>query len=632
MRRRTWALAGLAATAVVAAGGIAPAGTGSFPGVTATASAAALRGFDDCRDMLDWYVDAALPHVGPYGLAPAMIAYDMAATARPEARAGADTSAAGDQGAVGSGATGTNVQETGVDEPDVAKTDGRLVAHVDRTGQQPAVVLTDVGGGRPRELSRIPLPESLLDAELLLAGDALFVLGSETPFRIQSAERIVPPGPQRPQTQVMAVDVSVPALPRRVSVARYGGSLLSARQHDGIVRLVLSTPSPDIDWVRPGRGRKPAEATARNRELLRESTAADWLPAVSGEGTGDGPLLTCEYVRHPRDGSGFGTISVVTFDASTPGERDATAVTASGDLVYASAERLYVATSAWGWWPMPVEPGVDARDGRPREEPRTEVHAFALDGATTDYVASGEVTGRVRDRWSFSEHRGYLRVATELGSSWRPRENGVVVLQEQGESLVRVGRVAGMGRGEQIQSVRWFDDLAVLVTFRQVDPLYTVDLAVPTDPTVVGELKIPGFSAYLHPIGGDLLLGLGQDASLQGRQRGAQVSTFDLTDLADPRRVDSLRLGRHSQFLVDWDSRAFTYLPDRRVALAPLQDGWTGRLRLLQARVGEDGALSPATVHDLGPWRGAPPRSLPVDGGRVAVVHAGKVTLLLPST
>jgi uncharacterized secreted protein with C-terminal beta-propeller domain len=118
--------------------------------------------------------------------------------------------------------------------------------------------------------------------------------------------------------------------------------------------------------------------------------------------------------------------------------------------------------------------------------------------------------------------------------------------------------------------VRWFGDLGVVVTFRTTDPLYTIDLADPTRPRVAGELKIPGYSGYLHPVGAGMLLGVGQDADPRtGVSKGAQVSLFDLTDLADPRRVDQAPLGR-GEVVAEHESRAFTYLPARATAMLPM--------------------------------------------------------------
>ncbi len=298
---------------------------------------------------------------------------------------------------------------------------------------------------------------------------------------------------------------------------------MSARQYpDGTVRVVVTTGYPPLDFVQPNRDRSDAQATRLNRRIVQQAPIEAWLPGVRDDGGSEHPLLDCSDVRHPLKRSGSGTISVLSFPADDPGDATATGVTASGDLVYSSAHRLYVATTA---------------------ERSTSVHAFALDGDRTTYVASGSVGGTVKDRWSFSEYDGHLRVAAAIGDPWRPDENAVVVLDEEDGRLVRVGRVAGLGRTEQIRSVRWFGDLAVVVTFRQTDPLYTLDLSDAATPRLVGTLKIPGFSSYLHPVGDSRVVGIGHDATTSGADLGTQASTFDLGDPAHVRRDDSLALG-----------------------------------------------------------------------------------------
>jgi uncharacterized secreted protein with C-terminal beta-propeller domain len=142
-------------------------------------------------------------------------------------------------------------------------------------------------------------------------------------------------------------------------------------------------------------------------------------------------------------------------------------------------------------------------------------------------------------------------------------------MEERENGLIQVGRLNGLGIGERIYAVRYFGDLATVVTFRQTDPLYVVDLAEPTKPALLGELKIPGFSTYLHPVGDDLLLGVGQDADAQGQVTGMQVSLFDVSDRSKPTQVDRLSLGQGWTPAGD-DSRAFGYDPERRLALLPV--------------------------------------------------------------
>jgi uncharacterized secreted protein with C-terminal beta-propeller domain len=186
------------------------------------------------------------------------------------------------------------------------------------------------------------------------------------------------------------------------------------------------------------------------------------------------------------------------------------------------------------------------------------------------------VDGAVADRWSMDEAGGVLRVAvgptTQTGNF-----NSVVTLREDGDDLVELGRADPLGVDETIRSMRWFDDLAIMVTFRQVDPLYAVDLSDPAAPRLLGQLKIPGFSEYLHPLGPRRMVGVGQDASLGGVVRGAQVALFDVSDLTAPRRLDSVTYGKGSAAGAATDPRQFTWLPDRRTVLTVVSRGDWGR-------------------------------------------------------
>ena len=141
---------------------------------------------------------------------------------------------------------------------------------------------------------------------------------------------------------------------------------------------------------------------------------------------------------------------------------------------------------------------------------------------------------------------------------------------------MRTGRVGGLGRGERIFAVRFEGDTGYVVTFRQIDPLYTLDLSDPAEPRVVGELELLGYSAYLHPLGDGLLLGVGQDATPEGRRAGAQVSVFDVSDLRRPVRLDHRALGAFSSSQVEFDPHAFLYWPATRLAVLPLTEEAVG--------------------------------------------------------
>jgi len=584
-----------------------------------SAAAAQLPAFQDCEQLRQWYVDRALPQVGPYGFGggPVIPMYAERSTGTPLDAAGA----AGPDTAVGSSGTGTNVQEAGVDEGDVAKTDGSLVVRI--AGRD--LVVTGVSGDQPRELSRTRLPGPMLNQpELLLRDRHVLVVGDETGpvyWRggIVSDRGFLPYRPPVIHAHLVSVDLSDPSAPRITDHRTIDGGAISTREYaDGTVRVVVTTGYPKLEFVHPGPDLSAREATRQNKGIVRGAPIGVWLPALRAVGGEARPLLDCTSVRHPWTASGFGTISLLTFGFDDPAGLSATAVTAAGDLVYSSADRLYVATTE-----VPVVRPIPL--GLPRAEPvapppTTQVHAFALDGTRTTYVASGTFRGQVKDRWSFSEYGGHLRVAVQRPLRDAHVDNAVLVLDEHGDRLVVTGRVDGLGKDESIQAVRWFGNLAVVVTFRQTDPLYTLDLSDPARPRVTGELRIPGFSSYLHPVGGGLLVGVGQDATRSGSDLGAQAATFDLRNPAQVRRLGRVAFGGQTDMSAALDPRTFTYLPESRTLITPVQDWAAGRSRFVAVHVALDGSLTETGSWVTRRYVGDTVRTLPLGDGRAALI------------
>ena len=142
-------------------------------------------------------------------------------------------------------------------------------------------------------------------------------------------------------------------------------------------------------------------------------------------------------------------------------------------------------------------------------------------------------------------------------------------MEEQGKSLVQVGQVGGLGKGESLYSVRLLDDVGFAVTFRQIDPFYVIDLSDPVNPEVVGELKIPGFSTYLHPVDENIVLGIGQNADDQGRVLGLKVSSFDVSDPSNPVETSTWVLD-NTNSVAEYDHRAFQMR--ERLAVLPVQN------------------------------------------------------------
>jgi hypothetical protein len=212
---------------------------------------------------------------------------------------------------------------------------------------------------------------------------------------------------------------------------------------------------------------------------------------------------------------------------------------------------------------------------------QTEVYRFSISQpGPPRYVASGTVPGYLVDQYAMSEWDGYLRIATTTGTSWsvadgRPQgaqqsSSAVYVLTTSGPVMRLTGQVGGLGAGERIYSVRFEGPAGYVVTFRQTDPLYTVDLRDPARPRVAGSLDLTGYSSYLHPASGTQLIGIGQQADAMGHRGGTQVSLFDVADPASPQRLAAYALtGAHST--AEFDPHAFLYWPASRLVVVPIQ-------------------------------------------------------------
>jgi hypothetical protein len=595
---------------------------------------------DSCDDLLDWYVARGVDRVGPwgwdYGYSGDVAVLDggRAEMAMPFA----DQAAAPVAGAVDgfsqrtaakapgllpstsrvtNDGSGTNVQELGVDEPDVVKTDGPTLFRVEGGD----LTTYDVTGEEVVRLGSADLVD-LRDGEILLSGDTVVAIG--TGGSTSSAHRY---GTHR-QTRVVVLDVSDPSAPQVEHTYLFSSSTLEARLHGDTVRLVTQAGPPDLAFVEAGR-RDQREAELKNREIVRDSDIDDWLPTVSTDGGEPERLVACEDVAIPTDGDSLGTIAVVGFAADEPGERSTSGLAVDTQLAYVSAEKLYLATSAWDfggcWGVCPTVDSIAPRwwPGGGDDDGVSHLYAFDLDGRTTTYAASGEVDGTIRDRWAMDEAGGVLRVA--VGPTGRTGNfNSIVTFRQDGNDLVEAGRVDELGVNEQIQSMRWFDGLAIMVTFRQVDPLYAIDLTDPDAPRLMGKLKIPGFSAYLHPLGQHRLLGLGEGPTPDGRSWGAQAGLFNVTDLTDPRQLDVVSYGRNSQALATQDPRQLTWLPDERKVLTVVsdyrKDGQVGLVSVLSLG---DGQLEHRSVEVEHGSDVSAVRLVPLPDGRVVLVTSG---------
>ena len=578
-----------------------------------TAKTPRLAAFGSCGQLLDYAKSNASRFVGPYGLG------------SPLGRGGiveATRDAAPQQGVDYSG---TNVQEEGVDEPDIVKTDGNTLFAV-ANGKLNAV---DVSDPKPRLLDTLAL-DPAMSHELLLYGDRLLVL-SRGGYWIEPLPALAAQiAPYQPSQSVLSeVNVADPKRLRLVRTLTLDGSYVAARLVGGSARIVAASQVPEkLPFAQPKTGTKEdlAAAAKRNRAVLASSRVASWLPTYRIRQTGGKagkprPLVQCRHVRRATAFSGLGMLTVLTIDLAQGLEPvDSVAVMTDGRIVYASPESLYVATERWSNRPDPDTPTSD------KNGVFTAIHKFDISSPQrTHYRGSGNVSGYLLSQWSLSEYKGVLRVVSTESPAWwgdgrGESESFLTALRHRDGALVQAGRIGELGKGERVYAVRFAGDTGYVVTFRQIDPLYTVDLAVPELPRVLGELKIPGYSAYLHPIGKDLLLGVGQDVSEEGRPLGTQLSLFDVSDLRHPTRLhkESLGLGWSE---AESDHHAFLYWPRTGLMVIPFEQ------RAVGYRVSRARGIDPAgrIEHEAGKlsWTPGVRRSLVVRDSVLTVSDAG---------
>jgi uncharacterized secreted protein with C-terminal beta-propeller domain len=301
---------------------------------------------------------------------------------------------------------------------------------------------------------------------------------------------------------------------------------------------------------------------------------------------------------------------------------DRDAVMAGAETVYASARSLYVASRRYS---RALEAGRLPPGGV-----TTEIHRFDTSRPdATAYGSSGSVEGFVLNQYALSEHEDVLRVATTSAPDFvadagpvRESESFVTVLSERAGRLTTTGRVEGLGKGERIFAVRFIGPRGYVVTFRQTDPLYTLDLTDPSRPRVAGELKLLGYSAYLHPVGEGRLLGVGQDATQSGRTQGVQLSLFDVSDAARPTRVAQAELGIDTTSATEFDPHAFLYWAPSSLVVVPVEAFRGGRAdaEAVGFRVG------PSALTEVGRIAHATPDG-PAPVGRSLVVGDALYTL-----
>jgi hypothetical protein len=437
----------------------------------------------------------------------------------------------------------TNTQELNVDEGDIVKTDGRYIYHVscNRSGPASACrneirIFKSWPATRTRLLARYTVPtqnQAVHIQQIYLQGRTVVVV-----MKNQSGRR------NTPQVRVALLNVKNPAKPRLEREFDIDGAFVESRMIAD--RLYLATHSPAfsipaalINEVRQNlrwsSRRKLARSVAIDRAL--EDLDHKWdnfihvnpgLPQAKERTTGRKykAIYDCEQLHADKLTRGNRLLNLVQIDLGQ--HRTRKMVTGAGVWGYSTQSKVYASEASFYIADM-----VSAHHN-PRWQTASLIRKFDLQSKRgPKFIGSGMVRGRLLNQFAMSEHADHLRVATS--DNWA--SNNLYVLHASDGRLNTIGSLENLARNERIYAVRMMGDKGYIVTFRRTDPLYTLDLSNPEIPKVVGELKIEGFSNYLHPLDNNHLLAIGQDADSRGRATGFHMQIFDVTDPRRPRRT-----------------------------------------------------------------------------------------------
>lgn len=479
--------------------------------------------------------------------------------------------------------SGTNVQVQGVDEADMIKTDGQYLYQL--AGSQ-LIISQIYPATEMKMIKELTFHKQFYPTELYVDGDQLIVIGRQyedwvirNPFG--PAEDVDNTANTRVGfSEEIALDYIMPAFhdatkvyiyniadPYAISLEREAGlegSYLSSRKIDDSLYIItnkyinywmlretkdFTTTVPTFQDV----NYKVAEA--HNHQLQR-------IPYQD------------IYYFPDTDMSNYLMVAGINLSNAAQ-EININAYLGAGETVYANREHLYISQTRY----------TDQGRHQPALQ-ETDIHKFSFQAGTVEWLGKGTVPGHPLNQFAMDEYKGHFRIATTSGEMWRSdqfqSQNNMYVLNEQ---MKLVGKVENLAPGERIYSVRFMGDRGYMVTFETVDPLFVIDLSIPENPQVLGELKIPGFSDYLHPLSDNLLIGFGKDTIVRtmtnwdGSKRdvaiedGVKISIFDVSDVHNPieRQVVSIGdRGTHSP--LNYNHKALLFAKHKELFAFPIYE------------------------------------------------------------
>lgn len=405
--------------------------------------------------------------------------------------------------------SGTNLQKEGVDESDFVKTDGSYIYTVSHN----EILITDIRKKALKQIGKIQISETSSDRvlEMYVDGDILSVIveSEDSGLEMQAddtenyTEDCFYYFSEGTQTQVLTYDISNPEKPVKKGCVKQDGSYQTSRKTGNMIYLFTN--------------KRVSLPEQTKEEAVTDENAGGWIPLVNDT------AVAAEDI-YIGDG-GSNSLLVSSVDVKKPDQIvDNTMILSQYVDIYVSESAFYLYQRK-GYWDDVV----------------TQIAKFDLSDGKMNAVGAVSANGRVTDTFAVNECEGKLRVLTSGQNAVSGEaENNLYLFDE---NLNLTGKIEGLAQGEEIYAARYLGNMAYFVTYRNTDPLFAVDLSDDKNPKVLGELKISGFSEYLHFWGEDKLVGIGYETDEKtGEHTGIKITMFDISDSSSLKEMNSLVL------------------------------------------------------------------------------------------
>ena len=448
--------------------------------------------------------------------------------ARTDSSSSSSDSATASARAVDTSFSDTNVRTEGVGEADIVKTDGSYLYTLKANSQEISIV--DIRSDQMKVVSSISLNENFQASEFYLSDQKLFVLGNMQNTQVDSDSKTLYRGSC---TRIQTYDLADINNPKSIGTVDQSGYYRTSRFKDGYLYVFSDYYIYDT---------------------ITKKDYPSYVPLV-----GDN-LLKQSDIYLPTNHAADQYLVVSSVSASSPDKAaDQKAVMSENGEVYVSENNIYIYEY--------TNSSILADNLAAKNQ--TILRKLSYNKGKLSGSAQGKVKGYLNDSFSIDEYDNTLRLVTtvthNVGSS--SQSNSVYVLDAD---LKTIGKIEDLAKNEQVYSARFLGDTGYFVTYEQTDPLFSVDFSDPENPKILGKLKIPGFSEYLHFYSDNLLLGIGMDTDENGITNGVKISMFDISDPSDVKEVSKYTLDQYYYSDVFSDYRAALVDPEKNLIGFPL--------------------------------------------------------------